>query len=98
MEMNPVILLSLLVFTAAYGAVMFSLGTRANVGNNLCGLKVHWWFGWWASCRGECPNQGHDCALQYRDKGTSDNWQDENTRTKKYDDTKEYRCVCRPAM
>ena len=98
MEMNMTCWIALGLFAAVYGAVMFSLGTRASVGDNSCNLKIHWWFGWWASCRGDCPNGGHDCALQYRTKGSNEQWQDENTRGKKYDDTKEYRCVCRPAI
>ena len=56
-----------------------------------CGVDTHWWFGWWVRCH-------EDCTLQWRRKGSEEEWSDAGVvpgGSVKWSENMEYRCMCR---
>ena len=86
---NTMLWIAILV-AVALGA--FSLGTRATVGRGRnTEVDHHWWFGWWVRCKDD------KCTLQWRKKGTNENWADTGVvpgGSVKYNERMEYRCNC----
>ncbi len=94
-ELYWIVLLIVIIFA---GLGLFAVGTRFRVNTGgYCEVDVHWWFGSWVRCVGGERCASGDCTLQWRKKGSEENWADAGVipgGSVKWSENMEYRCVC----